>query len=177
MQGKGERHCGASEMKDTISAAASTAKAKILTVEAKVEKKSLQSLADATEDEITAIAGSIENGTYEKQKTKTESTDTQRDASPVADVFPAGTPQYAGYNGNGRYNTTAAEEQAQQRTADTVVGVAGIGTPLPPGIIISIITGELYHTLLEAATGSTNDKTKEALRAYIDTLEDIYSQI
>lgn len=68
-------------------------------------------------------------------------------------------------------------EATPGRSMDSEVGVVGIGTPLPPNLIISIITGELYHSLIAAASESTTAKAKAALRDYIDTLEDIYRQL
>ena len=57
----------ASEATDAIGNVSPIAKSKILSEEVKIDKKVLEALASATEDEIAEVAAQIEDGTYKKK--------------------------------------------------------------------------------------------------------------
>ena len=136
---------------NAIGESSPAAKSKILSGEESIDKKALQELSSRQREEIEATAAEIEEGVYVKKKPGEPA------LSPDGAASPAG----------------AADEPAEGHAPETAVTV---GPPLL-GMLINEMTDDFQPSLWSYAEDGNLNDLKDALRAYIDRLEELYWQI
>lgn len=151
---------------DAIGKFSSDAKRKVLSGEAKVNKKYLEKIGSFTDEEAAEIAAAIENGTFENPKPeKPAGASPETPGAPPYGSAPSGTPW-------------------PQWPPDGFAGPGpGYGPDPGPGwdgvsldAIISRISYdcEFYSRLPENMNGGDVIELRAALRSYIDVLESVY---
>ena len=146
-----ERDAKVAEAITVIGESSPAAKSKILSGEESIDKKALQELSSLQKEEIAVTAAEIEEGVYVKKKPGEPA------LSPDGEALPTG----------------AADEPAEGDEPEAAITV---GPPLL-GMLINEMTDDFQPSLWSYAEDGNLNDLKEALRAYIDRLEELYWQI